>query len=485
MFEQLRELRDQYGFEVTALVSGERGALIDRLDSEGIPHFAANFEFATLRGMMRMPIAIFKMARFFRQHRFDVVQTHIFITMIFGRIAAWLADVPVRLSMIAGPFHLEAYTSRWIDRSTYWMESMLIPSCEKSLQLCREMGVREERLSLIYYSADERNFDPRQTSPIDIRKRYGWPPETPVIGMVAYFYPRLSKSRWIPAFLYDRGIKGHEDLINAAPTILAEFPEAKFLLVGSGWGEAGEAYRKEVKELVRSLGLEESIVFAGYHPDVNSVLSEVDVAVQASLSENLGGTLEALLMERPLVATRVGGMVDVVREGETGVLVDPSSPDDLARGIVEMLRDPERARALGRAGRELILERFSLRRTVDDLAELYERLASKEKKRRKFYNPLASLLKLVVVVPVIVYLAFRLLFLDMYLPIYLPIHLARIRAVPVRLYYRVRLYAYRVRGLLIIFYYLIRSAAFRALGALRYFYLRLRGVGARALNRRR
>src|SRR5215213_4992518 len=141
MFEQLRELRDQYGFEVTAVVSGERGSLVDKLDAEGIPHFASNFEFATLRGMMRMPLAIFKMARFFRRQRFDVVQTHIFISMIFGRIAAWLADVPVRTSMIAGPFHLEAHTSRWIDRSTQWMESVMIPSCEMSLRLCRELGV--------------------------------------------------------------------------------------------------------------------------------------------------------------------------------------------------------------------------------------------------------------------------------------------------------------------------------------------------------
>src|SRR5947209_5010000 len=283
MYEQLRELRDQYGFEVTAVVSGDSGPLVDKLDAAGIPHFAANFEFGTLRSMLRMPRSIYRLARFFRQQRFDVVQTHIFISMVFGRLASWLADVPVRLSMIAGPFQLRAHTSRWVDRATCWMETMLVPSCAESVRLCREMGVPDERLSLIYYSADEQIFDPRRTPPINLRQQYGWAHDTPLIGMVAYFYPRLPKSGWVPTLLHEKGGKGHEDLIKAAPVILAEFPTAKFLLVGSGWGTAGDAYMQEIKELVRSLKLEESVVFTGYRADINSVLREVDVAVQPSL----------------------------------------------------------------------------------------------------------------------------------------------------------------------------------------------------------
>lgn len=476
MFEQLRELRNQYGCEVGAVVASGGGALVDRLDAEGIPHFSINFGFGTMHSMLRMPREIFRLARFFREQRFDVVQTHIFTSMVFGRIAAWLADVPVRLSMISGPFHLEAHTSRWIERWTNWMETALIPSCEASLSLCRELGVPSKRLSLVYYSADEKRFDPRKTPPADIRGRFGWSPETPVIGMVALFYPRLYKSKWVPESLHGRGGKGHEDLVRAAPTILREFPEAKILFVGKGWGEPGEAYMEEVRELVRSLGLEEQVIFAGYYSDVPGVLCELDVAVQASLNENLGGTLEALLMERPLVATRVGGMVDTVRDGETGVLVNPSDPDDLARGIIQMLRDPERARSLGRSGRQLILERFTLRRTVADLAELYERSAFKDKKRRRGYNPLVSLCRLAAGIPLLMFLAFRLFVVDMFIPLYLPIYLARARAVPLRLYYRaygltLRLYYF----LRLCFYHAPRAAFSRVLSASYRLYARLRG----------
>jgi len=78
------------------------------------------------------------------------------------------------------------------------------------------------------------------------------------------------------------------------------------------------------------------------------------------------------------VVTRVGGMPDAVRDGETGVLVNPADPEDLARGIIQQLRDPEKARSLATAGRKLALERFTLSRTVSDLSELYATLLNRE-----------------------------------------------------------------------------------------------------------
>jgi glycosyltransferase involved in cell wall biosynthesis len=438
MVEQLRELRDRHHCEVTAVVSGESGGLIDQLRAENIPFHVQTFSFGSIRGMLGLPRAALRLVRFFRRERFDVVQTHLFFSMVMGRIAAWLADVPVRVAMLTGPFILEAPISRWIDRDTCWMDTGLIPSCEYSVRLYQSMGVKREKLALIYYAPDERKFSPEEVEPIDLRAEFGWPPGTPLIGKVAYFYPRLSGRGWVPAYLEGRGVKGHEDLINAAPLIVAEFPEAKILLVGSGWGEAGEKYMEELKESVRELGLEGSVIFTGYRKEANRILRSVDVAVQASINENLGGTMEALMMECPMVVTRVGGMVDVVRDGETGVVVEPFCPEDLARGILQMLRAPERARALGRAGRKLILERFTLGHTAHDLNELYRRQLSVADHRRASHNPIVSLLRLIAFFPVLAYLAFRLYFIDIYLHTYFPIHLAQVRSIPYRLYSRAR-----------------------------------------------
>lgn len=397
MFEQLRDLRDEYGYEVAAVVSAEQGKLIDKLRSENIPYHVTHFATgaASLRAIFRLPVSVLKLAHFFRRERFDIVQSHVFATAITARPAAWLADVPVRLAMIASPFHLQARLSRDLERATCWMETKLIPSCEAVLNLCREIGISEAKLAtVIYYAPDERNFDPDRVSPAEIRRQFGWPQDTPLICKVAYFYHRMGTSDWIPPDVHGLGHKGHEDLVKAAPAVLAEFPNAKFLLVGSGWGPEGEVHMQEVKDLVRSMGLQSSVIFPGYRADANRILREANVAVHASLNENLGGTIEALMIGCPMVATRVGGMVEAVRDGETGVLVNPSDPCDLARGINQLLRDPERAQALGRAGRKLMLDRFTLNRTVSDLANLYQHLLSEAQQRRKFYNPLISVLRL-------------------------------------------------------------------------------------------
>ena len=409
--EQLRELRDRYGCEVMAVVGGERGSLIELLDAEGIPYHVEDFNFTSRSGLLRLPFMILRLARLFRRERVDVVQSHLFISMVVARLAAWLADVPVRLAMYAAPFHLEAPISLWIDRATCWMESALIPSSEKTAELCRAMGVGEERLALVYYGPDERRFDPQRIEPAGVRASFGWPPGTPLVVKVAYFYPRMSMSRWVPPAVRGRGIKGHGDLVRAAPLVLAEYPDAKFLLVGSGWGEQGEKYKREVEALVRRMGLEGSVIFPGYRADANRILREADVAVQSSLHDNPAGTIEALLMECPTVVTRVGGLVDTVRDGETGLQANPSDPADLARCIIRMLRDRERARHLGRARRRLMLERFTLSRTVEDLYDVYTRLRGGQ--RRRFFNPLISLLRAFVAAPLVAYMTLRLLSVDM------------------------------------------------------------------------
>ena len=406
-FEQLRDLRNKCGFEVTAIVSGTQGSLVDKLRSEGIPFYAWNFGFTGLIGIWTLPFRVLRLASLFRRERFDVVQTHLFRSMIIGRLAAWLADVPVRLAMVAGPYHLEAHTLKWIDRFTCWMDTALIASCEYTRRLYRQMGVPNERLAVIYYGPDEMSFDPTQVQPASLREEFGWAADTPLIGMVAYFYPPWRISGWTPKALYGRGIKGHEYLIKAAPIILAEFPAAKLLLIGSAFDESGQRYLEKLKGLVERLGLQESVIFTGFRSDVNNILRALDVSVQPSLNENLGGTIEALLMECPLVATRVGGMVDSVRNGETGILVEPANHNELAEGILQLLRDPERASNLGRAGRKLMLERFTLSSTVRDLSELYKKQLSENGKADRKYRPGISCWRLIVLVPVSAGLAMR------------------------------------------------------------------------------
>ena len=392
VFEQLRDLRDQHGYEVAAVLNGDRGSLVDRLRAEGIAVYSSDFDFTGSADLLGFPRKILKLASIFRAQRFDVVQTHLFHSMVIGRIAAWIADVPSRLSMIAGPFHLETYSARWIDQWTCWMDTGIIPSCDYTRRLYLGMGVPEDRLTTIYYGPDERKFDPSVIAPANLRAELGFPDDTPLIGMVALFYTQLGVNRWTPRAVQRKSVKGHEDLIRAPPIVLREFPNAKFLLVGSGWEAGGRAYMKSMQKLVADLGLQDSIIFTGFRQDVPRILRDLDVSVQPSLNENLGGTIESLLMECPTVATRVGGLTDSVVDGVTGVLVNPA---DLARGIIRLLREPARAKALAQAGRQRMLSQFTLRRSVDDLARLYENADRYPGRERAGYRPLVSFYRLV------------------------------------------------------------------------------------------
>ena len=374
VYEQLRDLRDRYGYDVSVVLNGPSGALVDRFKNAGIPVLIGDFDFLGVSDLFALPRKIIALSRTLRRERFDVVQTHLFHSMVIGRIGAWLADVPVRLSMVAGPFHLEAYTPRWIDRSTQWMDTTLVPSCEWTRKLYQSLGVAEKRLALIYYGPDENKFDPVNHTAADLRREFGWEDDGPLIGMIAYFYGELGVNRWTPPAVQGRSVKCQSDLIRAMPEILEEFPKARLVLVGSGWEEGGRQYLSKMQSLVRELNLTDRVTFTGFRTDVPEVLKALDVTVQASLSENLGGTIEGLLMETPMVATRVGGLIDSVVDGETGILVAPDDPASLAKGILTILRDPDRARQLARRGRQFMLEGFTLRKTVESEHVLYQRL---------------------------------------------------------------------------------------------------------------
>src|SRR5258706_698126 len=159
VYEQLRDLRDRFGYNVSVILNGSSGALVDRFKTAGIPVLVSDFDFLGVSALFALPETILALTRLLRRERFDVVQTHLFHSMVIGRIGAWLADVPVRLSMLAGRFPLEAYTPRWIEVSTPWMDTALVPACELTRKLYKSFGVAESRLTVIYYGPAGRKVD--------------------------------------------------------------------------------------------------------------------------------------------------------------------------------------------------------------------------------------------------------------------------------------------------------------------------------------
>jgi glycosyltransferase involved in cell wall biosynthesis len=365
------------GHKVSAIIGWPERSLARRLQDSGVPYGATMLSFAQDKGRWRLPIYMLFLPRIvlglawqFRRLRVQVVHTHIFNSIIIGRVAAWLARVPCRVSMVPGPLHLEAPFTRAIDRLTCWMDHHVVAGCEATYDRYRAMGLSEPHLQCIRYGVDPDWFDPAIADGSRVRAELGLPAAAPVVGLVAYFYP--PRSDWeTPPHVRGRGVKGHEDFLAAARLVHEQYPEARFLLVGAGWGEAGERYRQQLLDTARG-DLGSCVVFTGHRDDVPNVLAAMDVAVQCSLSENYGGTIESLLMCRPTVATRVGGMPETVRHGETGLLVPPRDPEALAAAICRLLDSPDEARRLANAGRRLMLDRHTIEHTVAAIDDLYQ-----------------------------------------------------------------------------------------------------------------
>jgi glycosyltransferase involved in cell wall biosynthesis len=161
-------------------------------------------------------------------------------------------------------------------------------------------------------------------------------------------------------------VKGHRVFLESARQVLSKRPDARFWVVGDG------ELRKELEAASKQLGLSKAVSFLGYRNDVDSLMASSDVVVSASSYEALSRSLlEALALERPVVAPFVGGIPEVIRKGETGLLVPPGDPSALAAGILQLLNDPNLAQRLASAGRKFVGEHFSLKVQASALAGLY------------------------------------------------------------------------------------------------------------------
>jgi glycosyltransferase involved in cell wall biosynthesis len=159
--------------------------------------------------------------------------------------------------------------------------------------------------------------------------------------------------------------KGHRHLIQAA----VEVPGATFLLAGDG------SERKVLNELAQSLGLGDRVVFLGYRGDIPALLAACDLVVLPSLYEGLPlSLLEAMAAGKPVIASRIGGVDELVANDENGLLVEPGDPHALAEAIRALLADPERRRRLARAGSEVVERRFSLAAASARISRIYEEL---------------------------------------------------------------------------------------------------------------
>jgi glycosyltransferase involved in cell wall biosynthesis len=294
----------------------------------------------------------------------DVLHSHFVGTTLAARLALGRRPSPRRVFQVPGPLHLEHRLPRWAELATASGSDVWIATCRRTQELYLASGVPPDRVYLSYYGLDIPSTFASDGG--SLRRELRAPDSRRLVGMVAYIYaPRALLGQ-------RRGIKGHEDLVDALALCRGRGIDVQGIFVGGAWRDA-RSYERRVRAYAAAR-LGSAATFLGTRDDVASLYPQLDVAVHPSHSENVGGAGASLLAAVPTIATAVGGLPDFVVPGCTGWLVPPRNPRALADAIVEVLSDPERARRMAGAGRRLVVERLDVRRTAREVWSIYEHL---------------------------------------------------------------------------------------------------------------
>jgi glycosyltransferase involved in cell wall biosynthesis len=243
------------------------------------------------------------------------------------------------------------YKPRWFRRAfPCWGHNVIAISPAVTEHLEHDFGIAKDRIFQIKHGINVEDF-PLVSPESRLRQRqiYGIR-GTPAIGIIA----RLAD------------VKGHDVLIRAMPEVLRNHPQAQLIIVGEGKQEPA------LRQLVAQLQLEKHIQFFPAINRTTEFLPAFDIFVMPSLSEGFGlSMIEAMAVGVPVVATRVGGIPSFIRNEETGLLVEPSRHEDLARNICRLLDEPQLAAGIMTAGRQLIERDYSADQMVQRTQEVY------------------------------------------------------------------------------------------------------------------
>jgi glycosyltransferase involved in cell wall biosynthesis len=340
--------------------TGPEGSLYDQATAAGVPIILVD-ELRRAPNPWLDLSAGAALRRLFVSKRYDVVHTHSGKAGFAGRIAAGLARVPIIVHTIHGPsFYsyqnpLGNWAFRWAEQAAGACTTQFVSVADAMTEQYLAAGIGAPGNYLTIHSG--MNINAFLNAPRDdsFRESLGISKDDLVVGKIA----RLFR------------LKGHEFLFEAAPRIVAAVPNAKFLLVGDG------TYRERFERRVTELGLRNRFVFAGLVPpqEIPRMVASMDLLVHLSLREGLPRALpQALACGKPVVAFDVDGAREVCLDGQTGLLVRAGDATALAGAVIRLLQDVRLAHTMGAQGRDLVKERFSEARMVQQLDRLYRRL---------------------------------------------------------------------------------------------------------------
>lgn len=300
-------------------------------------------------------LALKRLKSIIRLEKIDILHTqgrrHAFLSFSLGKNYR-LIRVLTRHIPFYDDYHpkIKKLTYNLFDRCSLKSVDAIVTVAEYGKRrIIETRGIDPIKIRVIYNGIDVERFDLNKINPIQIRKEFSISPKTKVVTTIASLTER----------------KGHKFLFQAASDIVKKFPDTVFLVVGDGY------YKKTLKKIVEKRGIQKNVIFTGFRKDVERILRISDVLVLPSLSEGFPDVvLEAMAMKKPVIATKIAGIPEMIDDGKNGFLVPPKNFQKLAYRILEILGNSKLSVLLGKRGYEKIINKFNTKK----MAKNYERL---------------------------------------------------------------------------------------------------------------
>ncbi len=309
--------------------------------------------------------ALVNLIRVIRREKPDIVHTHTAKAGFVGRLAAKLTGVPIIIHTFHGHvFHsyfgyLRTKFFLWLERLMAKFTDVIITVGEQQRrEIVGYKIAEEEKVISVPLGLDLKPFVRTDADPEWLPRKLGLTPGTLLVGIVARLVP----------------IKNHLCFLKAARVIAGKMDNVCFLIIGDG------ELRERLEQKTREFGLESKVVFMGFQHNLTKIYSGLDVVTLSSFNEGLPVALiEAMAAGKPVVSTDVGGVRDLILDGDNGLLVPSDDHRALALAIMYLLAKPRRREMMGKAGRRKAYPLFDKNRLLEDIDRLYRSLLTKEK----------------------------------------------------------------------------------------------------------
>jgi len=310
---------------------------------------------AGLLGNLRAFVQLYQLIR---REKPNVVHVHLLKARFLGGLAAKAARVPVVLETLHGDLFTGYYG--FLKTQAILMAERILGFLVMDKVLAVSEGVKESILRSRIASASKVEVIPlglelekfllRPQLAGELRRELGIQDGDRLVGIVGRMVP----------------IKGHRNFLQSASKVLRSCSNVRFVLVGDG------LLRREMEMECRRLGITKAVTFLGWRRDLDKIYADLDMVVMSSLNEGTPVSLiEAMAAGKAVVATRVGGVPDVVEDGKTGLLVPPKDPKALADAILRLLNDDDLRRSLGERARASVYPKYDVSRLVQEMKDFY------------------------------------------------------------------------------------------------------------------